>query len=603
MKRKFISLLILLMACVACMAQTTESDTVTFTSGKDKGTQNGANSPDMISKDGITISCNEGAFATAEYHFYSRSLTTITSTVGKITKVLFTYDINNSNYTLTNFSIPKTNGIGTYKGTKKEGTWTGEATSFTLEAEGQVRASKIKVIYTPNSKNSPNLSFSSTEATATLGKTFTAPALENPNNLTVTYTSSNEGVATVDASTGAVTLVSTGTTTITATSTETDQYASGKASYTLLVRKDIGNNIFVETFDKNNNTGGNDGQWSGNIGLPTVNFDNEGWESTWGYSCDKCAQFGKTEAQGQAETPSITIPGNENAVLTFRAGAWDYSEENTTLTLSATNATLSETSVELTKGAFKEYSVNISNVKGNIKIKFTGVKKYGRFFLDDVVVSPVTTYTKNSLSGFAQSGSDYWATFSSNEVTFFPDNVANTVTANGGNLTINDEAFYKGTTSINGEEITGSYVPANTGVLIHATKTPVTYYTVSGKTIDNLADGTNMLHAATETMSNDNYYYYKLAYNDYNAKEGLGFYWGADEGAAFQAKEDGAYLAVAKNSGAKANFLLDGETTSLKAVVTTPNAKNAPAFNLAGQRVDANYKGIVIVGGKKILRR
>ena len=85
-----------------------------------------------------------------------------------------------------------------------------------------------------SSKANAGLSFSSTTATATLGETFTAPTLNNPNNLTVSYSSSDESVATVDAN-GTVKLVAAGTTTIAAKSDETDTYAAGEASYTLTV--------------------------------------------------------------------------------------------------------------------------------------------------------------------------------------------------------------------------------------------------------------------------------------------------------------------------------------------------------------------------------
>ena len=61
------------------------------------------------------------------------------------------------------------------------------------------------------------MSFLPTSVTATLGESFTAPTLSmSPSGLTVTYSSSNTNVATVNASTGAVTLKAAGTTTITA---------------------------------------------------------------------------------------------------------------------------------------------------------------------------------------------------------------------------------------------------------------------------------------------------------------------------------------------------------------------------------------------------
>ena len=86
-------------------------------------------------------------------------------------------------------------------------------------------------------KTAAGLSFSVSTAAAYIGSAFDEPTLSNPNSLAVAYASSDPSVATVDASTGEVTLVAAGTTTITASSAETDTYAAGKASYTLTVNK------------------------------------------------------------------------------------------------------------------------------------------------------------------------------------------------------------------------------------------------------------------------------------------------------------------------------------------------------------------------------
>ena len=72
----------------------------------------------------------------------------------------------------------------------------------------------------------------------TLGDSFTAPTLQNPNNLDVTYSSSNTDVATVVADgdgEGTVTVLSAGVTTITASFAGNDSYKAGTASYTLTV--------------------------------------------------------------------------------------------------------------------------------------------------------------------------------------------------------------------------------------------------------------------------------------------------------------------------------------------------------------------------------
>lgn len=74
-----------------------------------------------------------------------------------------------------------------------------------------------------------------TEFTITEGDDFTAPELTGVETDVVSYTSSNTAVATVDASTGAVTIVGTGTTTITARAEGDDDFKPATASYTLTV--------------------------------------------------------------------------------------------------------------------------------------------------------------------------------------------------------------------------------------------------------------------------------------------------------------------------------------------------------------------------------
>ena len=83
---------------------------------------------------------------------------------------------------------------------------------------------------------SANLSFPEASYTVNLGETFTAPALTNPNSVSVTYSSSDTDVATVNASTGEVTIGSTaGTATITASFAGNSTYSASEASYAIEV--------------------------------------------------------------------------------------------------------------------------------------------------------------------------------------------------------------------------------------------------------------------------------------------------------------------------------------------------------------------------------
>lgn len=79
-------------------------------------------------------------------------------------------------------------------------------------------------------------------AEATLNKSygdskFTYAATGAVDGSNVTYSSSNQSVATVDAKTGEVTILKAGETTITAAATATDEYAAATKSYTLTVSK------------------------------------------------------------------------------------------------------------------------------------------------------------------------------------------------------------------------------------------------------------------------------------------------------------------------------------------------------------------------------
>ncbi len=149
------------------------------------------------------------------------------------------YDANEKTWTLSN----GTNGVEmtfgscgtmTYNaGSPRFNTYTSNATATMIRAnlymeyDGEI----------PVEKQDATMTFSQASATATLGKTFTPPTLTTtPANLAVTYASTNTDVATVDTSTGAVTLVAKGTTTITASFAGNDYYNPDSASYTLTVQ-------------------------------------------------------------------------------------------------------------------------------------------------------------------------------------------------------------------------------------------------------------------------------------------------------------------------------------------------------------------------------
>lgn len=209
-----------------------------------------------------------------------------------------------------------------------------------------------------------------------------------------------------------------------------------------------------------------------------------------------------------------------------------------------------------------------------------------------------TTYTANTLTFKASNKDGNWATFSNDDVTFFNDDViVNTVVVENNSLV--SLALDKTTANIGGKEVTGYYVPAKTGVLINSIDETVTYYVVKNKEVEPVDGGFNMLKPASEQMT-EGFKYYKLAYDNYTEKTGLGFYWGAAEGGAFTVKPGLAYLAVPQAQAANVKgFSFDGTQTGINGVEAT-TAKGA-IYNLNGQRVEKAQCGIYIQNGKKFI--
>lgn len=183
----------------------------------------------------------------------------------------------------------------------------------------------------------------------------------------------------------------------------------------------------------------------------------------------------------------------------------------------------------------------------------------------------------------ATDGTDYYATFSSDKAVEFVDATVYTVDVNGSALVLN--------------EVASKQVPAHTGVLIKTASTKALYkYIDAADALEN-----NKLVAASIEMTGDNKYY-KLAYGDWTNKTGLGFYWGADGGAAFTAKAGGAYLAVPTGESARVKGFAFGadEETAIESVEA--ETANEEIFDLSGRKVSKAVKGLYIINGKKVVK-
>lgn len=219
----------------------------------------------------------------------------------------------------------------------------------------------------------------------------------------------------------------------------------------------------------------------------------------------------------------------------------------------------------------------------------------------------VSCYGKNSnmkdsqlyrkVASFSISSAGY-ATYFTDKAFTMPEGVTgNIITANNGNNILTIEDKYPA----------GSVVPASTALLLKGAEKE---YTCNVVTTTETAPANNLLHGTTtdeETNAGEGTYkYYKLSYDDNDAN--LGFYWGAENGAAFMNKAGKAYLALPVTEGqsmAKGFSLSDlanGTTTSIQQASIADKAVSI--FDINGRRVstlNGAAKGVYIVGGKKVM--
>lgn len=188
-----------------------------------------------------------------------------------------------------------------------------------------------------------------------------------------------------------------------------------------------------------------------------------------------------------------------------------------------------------------------------------------------------------------------YGTYFTDEAFVMPEGVTGyTITAKDGeNLTLN-EAYTAGTT-----------VPASTALVLKATDELTESKTFNAVVVNSteVAPTDNLLHGSvdeTQTNVEGAAAYYKLA----NGDKGLGFYYGAENGAAFTNGAHKAYLAVAGTMSQMKGFSLDGMTTGISQVSTANATNNTNIYDLNGRRIQslgAAQKGIYIVGGKKVI--
>ncbi|MBF1601756.1 MAG: hypothetical protein HXO29_05865 [Prevotella sp.] len=145
----------------------------------------------------------------------------------------------------------------------------------------------------------------------------------------------------------------------------------------------------------------------------------------------------------------------------------------------------------------------------------------------------------------------------------------------------------------------GDVLPKGTAVVLEAKEGKYIFEETSktGET-----DPHNALRGSdikTKTSGGEVYYVFGKGSN------GVGFYWKEANGEAFTTEAHKAYLVYtpSKTTNAKSFLGFDVALEIQGPTVIEKTTFDGPIYNLAGQKVDKDYKGIIIVNGKKCLNR
>lgn len=399
----------------------------------------------------------------------------------------------------------------------------------------------------------------------------------------ITVTSSNEAIATVSGLT--ITPAAVGTTTITVSTAETAEYKAGSETFTLTVTAPEGKTtaaaatetVFEETFANCDGTGGNDGSWSGSIASSTLTADNKGWTFSNGNGADACAKFGSSSKKGSATTPALGKSGD--LTLSFRAAAWNGNSEGTTLKLSVSEGTISESSVTLTKGEFNTFTATITDATAATTITFEAANSSNnRFFLDDVVVTTEgasLTATLNATTGYATYCSKYPLDF-----TNATDYSAWQIT----NISASNEITF--------EQVTGS-VKGGTGLFLKGENGKTGEITLTSADSDTELTGNKLEGTLAPKYVNAGEYYGLSGQNFVKVNAGT-----VKAGKAILP----ANLITEDNGGnAKAFTFVFESADGIKTVEKVSAEQAAEIFNLAGQRLQKAQRGVNIIGGRKVI--
>lgn len=443
----------------------------------------------------------------------------------------------------------------------------------------------------------------------------------------IVYKSSDEAIAKVNATTGAITLgAKYGTATITAQFVATGNYANSEARYSIKHLEDF---VFYESFDKCNGEGGIDGieySWSGTLSGDALldkesdKTDNPGWTFVNGKERTQCASFGAPDEGGSATSPNIQI--DQKAQLKFKAACWNTKAENSQITISVSNGTLTyngknsqSVTIDMVKAAWTDYSMIVSGTK-SFTVKFAGSGKNNRFFLDEVMVIKVApqeiTLDENGDNN-VEAAENVNVTL---KRTFYKDGEWNTLClpfAVADAKTAFDNAELREVDTQNSHDNTIVFKEATA---IEAGKPYLIKWANSSSAAVNVEkkfEGVTLVAAATPVVVKEggisfNGFYKMTAASELGGASVAAIGAGNKLFKVTEGKMKGFRAAFVLSSGAEAtkyNVVIDGTATGIEDLVIDGVKANGRVYNLNGQYVGNSLNGLqpglYIQNGKKIV--
>ena len=160
----------------------------------------------------------------------------------------------------------------------------------------------------------------------------------------------------------------------------------------------------------------------------------------------------------------------------------------------------------------------------------------------------------------------------------------------------------KAVESINGKNLTlitvSGIIPAGCAVILEGAEGEYTFEPTSeeGTAVENMLRGTDVKRMIEPEEQECKYYMLNVK------NDKVGFYFGAEDGGIFENDAHKAYLPVPVSQSNGVECFTFDDATGIN-YLQTNDLENERAYNLSGQRVNNSYKGVVIVNGKKALRK